>query len=219
MPRPTRIIRGGLCYHVINRANGGVAIFDRDAEFDAFIRLMEAASERYPMRLLAYCLMPNHFHFVAWPQADGDLSRWMRWLMTTHVRRRHAVKGTQGHIWQGRFKSFPIEADAHLLTVLRYVERNPVRAELVAECGDWKWSSAGTRGTGSPLLAEGPVPLPDGWRAWCNDPQTASELERLRRSVNRGAPYGAESWVERAASTLGIRSTLRPRGRPTKGTV
>lgn len=95
----------------------------------AFLRLLAEAGERVPIRLLAYCLMPNHFHLVLWPREDEELSRYMQWLMTSHVRRHHRHYGTNGHIWQGRFKAFPIEQDEHLLAVLRYVERNPVRAK------------------------------------------------------------------------------------------
>ena len=94
------------------------------------------------MRLLAWCLMPNHFHLVLWPHGDGDLSRWMQWLLTSHVRRYHRHYHGSGHVWQGRFKAFPIEEDEHLWTVLRYVERNALRANLVRRAEDWPWSSA-----------------------------------------------------------------------------
>ena len=216
MPRTARMSQGGICYHVINRANGGAEVFRRDRDFDAFIDMMGEASERVPMRLLAYCLMPNHFHFVAWPKEDGDLSHWMRWLTTTHVRRRHAIDKTSGHVWQGRYKSFPIELDDHLLTVLRYVERNPVRAELVTRSADWNWSSARTRKTGSVSLTDSPVPLPSNWRQWVDRPQTPAELEQLRHCVNRGTPHGGGDWTTRVAGQLGIEASLRPRGRPRK---
>ena len=80
------------------------------------------------MRLIAYCLMPNHFHLAVWPHEDDDLSRWMQWLMTTHVHRYRAHDHRTGHVWQGRFRAFPIEEDHHLRVVLRYIERNPRRA-------------------------------------------------------------------------------------------
>ncbi len=92
---------------------------------------MPQANERLPLRILGYVLLPNHFHLVLWPRRDGDLSRWMQWLLTSHVRRYHRHYHGSGHVWQGRFKAFPIEQDEHLLAVLRYVERNPLRANLV----------------------------------------------------------------------------------------
>ncbi|MDA0239538.1 MAG: transposase [Proteobacteria bacterium] len=218
MPRTARTLPGGLCYHVISRANGGTAIFRDANDYERFMRIMVDAEDRLPVRPIAYCLMPNHIHLVLWPENDGDLSRWMQWLMTTFVRRYHAWHGTSGHVWQGRFKAFVIKQDAHLLTVVRYVERNPVRAGLVETAGDWAWSSAGHRRLeeAMPLVIPGPVPRPKDWEIWVDEPQTAAELAVLRTSVNREAPYGNDGWREKVANCLGILSTLRPRGRPRK---
>src|SRR5438132_4001899 len=118
MPRPRRTTPAGYCYHVLSRGNGRQAVFHKEADYAAFVRLFDEAQKRCAMRVLAYCLMPNHFHLVLWPQRDNDLSRWMQWLLTTHVRRYHEHYHTSGHIWQGRFKAFPIQEDEHLLTVL-----------------------------------------------------------------------------------------------------
>ena len=122
---------------------------------------MVGASARLPVDLLGYCLMPNHFHLVLRPHHDGDLGRWMQWLLTAHVRRYHRHYVTTGHVWQGRFKAFPVEDDDHLVTVLRYVERNPLRAELVSRAEDWKWSSLPRWQRGDPLLWRGEMPVRD----------------------------------------------------------
>ena len=143
MPRTARASQGGYCYHVLNRGNGRRTVFRKDGDYAAFLTLLGEAGERTPIRLLAYCLMPNHFHLVVWPIHDGDLSRYMQWLLTAHVRRYHRHYHSSGHVWQGRFKAFPIQKDDHLLTVMRYAERNALRAELVARAQDWRWSSAG----------------------------------------------------------------------------
>ena len=148
MPRKTRTLFGGFCYHIINRGNGRAQVFHGEADYREFVKLMAAAAGEHPPprlapRLLAYCLMPNHIHLVLWPREDGEVSRWMQWLMTAQVRRHHRRHGTDGHLWQGRFKAFPIQRDEHLLSVLRYVERNPLRAKLVARAEDWPWSSLG----------------------------------------------------------------------------
>src|SRR5207245_8929901 len=129
MPRTARAAVGGVCYHVLNRGNARRTIFHKPADFDAFVQAARRASELVSMRVLAWCLMPNHFHLVLWPEGDLDLSRWMHRLMNTHVRRYHRHYHGSGHVWQGRVKAFPIEADEHLLTVLRYVERNPLRGK------------------------------------------------------------------------------------------
>jgi len=120
---------------VIDRGNGRRRVFHKDGDYQAFPKAIGHACIGVPMPVLAYCLMPNHFHLVILPHADGDLSRWMHWVQNTHVRRYHQHHHTSGHIWKGRFKAFPIQADERLLTVLRYVERNPVRAELASVGG------------------------------------------------------------------------------------
>lgn len=218
MPRTARSATAGTCYHLINRGNGRATVFARPADYRGFLELIEAAQERVPLRLLAACLMPNHFHFVVMPCEPGDLGRWMQWLLTTQVRRQHRREGTSGRIWQGRFKAFPIQRDEHLLTVLRYVERNALRAGLVDDARRWAWGSLAWRVQPGfrPVLAESPIALPDKWEQWVNSPQTSSELAKLRACVNRQRPYGSEDWVRRTASELGLESSLRSVGRPFK---
>jgi putative transposase len=216
MPRTARASQGGYCYHVLNRGNGRRTVFHKNGDFAAFIKLLRQAGERTPVRLLAYCLMPNHFHLVLWPRKDGELSDYMMWLLTAHVRRYHQHYHSSGHVWQGRFRAFPIQEDDHLLTVLRYTERNPLRAELVERAQDWRWSSAGPAWAGKPVLDPGPVPRPDNWLQYVNEPQTEAEVERLRECLRRGRPFGNSSWMEKTAHRLGLEASLRPRGRPRK---
>ncbi len=220
MARTARAARAGICTHVINRGNARARVFHGEADYREFLKLMEVAGARLPMRVLAYSLMPNHFHLVLWPREDGDLSRWMQWLMTAHVRRHHRRHGTDGHLWQGRFKAFPIQRDGHLLSVLRYVERNPQRAGLVERAEDWPWSSLGAGRAAdwglAPPLHPGPVPRPANWRAWINEAEDPGQLAALRHSVNRGTPWGGPIWAKRTAARLGLEASLRPRGRPRK---
>jgi putative transposase len=143
MGRPHRAAEGGYVYHVLNRANARMTIFEHDGDYEAFERVLLEAVERTEMRLLAYCLMPNHWHLMVWPRKDGELSRFVGWLTLTHTQRWHAHRGSAGagHVYQGRFKSFPIQEDDHLWTVGRYVERNPLRANLLRCAEQWRWSS------------------------------------------------------------------------------
>jgi putative transposase len=169
------------------------------------------------IELLAWCLMPNHMHLVVRPAGDGDLARWMHWLLTTHVQLHRVRHRTTGRIWQGRYKAFPIQADRHLLAVLRYVERNPVRAGLAPHAIDWKWSSAHERrraGTPRSLLAVSPIPLPSPWLDWVDTPLTEAELDAIRACVTRGRPLGDGPWTREVADRLDLLGTLRPRGRP-----
>jgi putative transposase len=213
MPRTARHAPGGFVYRVLNRAVVRRAIFRKDSDYKAFERVFAEALEKHPIRVLSYCLMPNHWHFVLWPARKGQLTAFVRWLTQTHT-------SGAGHLYQGRFKSFPVAADEHLYSVLRYVERNALRANLVKWAEAWPWSSLHLRHTASPrvgsLLHPWPVVEPTDWRAWVNEPQTDAELEAIRRSVVRGCPYGSASWQARTAWRVGLEATLRPRGRPKK---
>ena len=218
MARTARASQGNICYHAINRGNGRAEVFHKAADYQRFTEMMQQACERLPLRVVGWCLMPNHFHLVLWPLEDGDLSRWMQWLMTCHVRRYHRHYQSSGHVWQGRFKAFPIQEDHHFLAVLRYVERNPVRAGLVDRAEDWPWSSLHTlrQSPARRLLAPGPVPRPRHWLALVNEDQAEPELERLRTCVDRGCPFGSTPWSTRMATLLGLEAATRPRGRPRK---
>jgi len=134
MGRPRRVAPGGYVYHVLNRANARLRIFDDSADYEAFERVLLQAVERTQTRLLAYCVMPNHWHLVVWPKTDGELSRFVGWLTLTHTQRWHAHRRSAGagHLYQGRFKSFPVQEDEHFYSVCRYAERNALRANLRA---------------------------------------------------------------------------------------
>ena len=131
----------------------------------------------------------------------------------------HHTEGT-GHLYQGRFKTFPIEDDEHLLAVLRYVERNPLRADFCKRAEDWKYGSAWRvqhgRSEDLAILAKWPIPRPRNWSTYVNEPQSELELKAIRQSVVRGTPYGSTVWVTQSATRLQLKHTLRPRGRPKK---
>lgn len=217
MPRTARALVGGYCYHVINRGNNRATVYHNARDYKAFITLMRLACERVPMRILAYCLMPNHFHLVLWSYVDGDISRWMHWLLTAHTKRHHRIRRSSGRIWQGRFKAFPIQQDRHLLTVLRYVERNPLRANLVRSAVDWNWSSLAQNRTNQSLHSVSPVAKPGNWQEIVDKPHSQEEIDALRQCSAKNAPFGAECWTRRTAEVLGLSSSLRPPGRPKLG--
>jgi putative transposase len=174
------------------------------------------------MRIVSYCLMPNRRHLVLWPEGEGDLAAFMQKLTITHERnwQEHRRRVGYGHLYQGRFKSFPIEGDDHFYQATPYVERNALCANLVRRAQDWRWSSLWLRQHGTleqrGMLAPWPLPEIADWLHQVNEPQTESELEAIRRSVIRGRPYGTSPWVQRTARHLGLESTLRKRGRPLK---
>jgi len=222
MPRRKRVATGGYVFHVLNRAVARQKIFSTQKDYAAFEKAMKEALERVSVRLLSFCLMPNHWHLVLWPKRgrDDDLSEFMRWLTVTHTQRWHAAHGTSGSgaLYQGRFKSFPIQGDDHFLTVSRYVERNALRANLVDRSEDWPWNSLWhRRQTASPLpLTQWPVEPPRNWIQLVNKPQTEAEVESIRKAIKRGRPFGNADWIAKTAERLELESTLRPRGRPRK---
>ena len=222
MSRPKRITLGGYVYHVLNRANGRLRIFRKDDDFLAFEQIMAEGVERFSMRLCGYCIMGTHWHLLLWPREDGDLSEFLRWISLTHTQRYHASHGTVGigHLYQGRFKSFPVQGDSHYLTVLRYIEANPLRAGLVERADDWPWSSFAVRlGYDCAFaLSDGPVALPSNWAAILREVFTEEELDPIEKSVKRGAPFGQTKWTQKTAARLQLQSTLTPRGRPKKCT-
>ena len=220
MPRTARLTPGGTIFHVLNRGVGNTKLFLKDPDFEVFERTIAQTLLTRPMRILAYCLMPNHWHMVLWPKHDGDLAAFMQKLTITHARNWQESRRRvgSGHLYQGRYKSFPIEGDEHFHQVARYVERNALRANLVRKAQEWHWNSLWRRLHGTPdqqaLLASWPLPEPAGWVRQVNAAQTEAELEAIRRSVVRGQPYGSDRWIQRTVKRLGLESTLRKRGRP-----
>ena len=196
-----------MACHVINRGNGRDRVFHDEGDYEAFVELLAQSMGKTPMRVLGCCLMPNHFHLLVRPPARGDLSRWMQWLMTSQVRRHHRRYGSSGHVWQGRFKSFRVErrrpspaerargvveVGNPLWSVLRYVERNPLRAGLVTRAESWPWSSAHARLN----------PSDDDSIALTDPPG--------------GPPADWTDCVNRMLGEWGLQSALRRRGRPRK---
>ena len=192
MPRIARKVEDEGIYHILNRGNGRQRVFHKDGDYQAFLALLGQMKEQFAIELYAYCLMPNHFHLLVKVQEGSELSRGMQWFMTTHVRRYHQHHHSSGHLWQGRYKSFAVQNDDYFLTVTRYVEGNPVRAELVESAVDWVWSSHRERcglEAGS-LLESLPISFAGDWTSFVDTPLTASELARVKKQLNRQATDG-----------------------------
>ena len=224
MPRRPRSAPGGYAYHVLNRAAGGATLFRSSNDFLAFQNLLLQAHERVPLPILSYCVLSNHWHFVVLPPRgeDGQVTAFFRWLTHTHAMRwrtaHHSVG--EGPVYQGRFKSFPVQADEHLLTVCRYAERNALSAGLVDRAVDWHWCSLWARERGPEelrkILSPWPVDRPADWTKHVQQPLSRRELERVELSLKRGRPLGDDEWTARAVRKLGLGHTVRREGRPSK---
>ena len=217
MPYRKRVGTADLVFHVLNRGVRKLRLFEQPGDYQAFLKVFHEAQQRIPMRCLAYCLMPNHFHLVLWPRTDTELSAFMAWVTATHSKRWHALRGTvgTGHVYQGRFKAFPVFSDSHFLRLCRYVERNALRAGLVARAEDWPWSSLAQRAGRLPLisLVDWPVPRPPDWNALVQL-DVIEETHELRQAVIRSSPYGPEDWRNHIARQLQLERSLAPVGRP-----
>ncbi len=211
---------GEEVYHVINRANARLPIFFKEEDYKLFESILQDGKDKYGMRILAYCLMPNHFHLVLYPRKDKDLQKFMQWVTLTHTQRWHLKNSTvgSGHLYQGRYKSFLIEKDNHLLTVIRYVERNPVRAKIVTKAENWNFSSLSKRSLDSKLLDQWPIDMPTDYLSFVNTPLPTQKEQEIRYSVNKGKPYGKEEWSSAMIDKFGLKGTMREVGRPRNST-
>jgi len=223
MGRALRTDVGNHVYHILNRANARECIFKQDKDYQLFESILECAKERANMRILSYCIMPNHWHLVLYPRKNGDLSKFINWLTLTHTQRVHVQHKTvgYGHLYQGRYKSFLCSTGVHFLQLVRYVERNALRANLVKRAEDWQWSSVWRREKGTvqqkKLLDIWPTQEPQHYVTLLNEPQNESELTALRCAVNRGNPFGSDVWMRNVIKKFKLETTVRPRGRPKKG--
>jgi putative transposase len=199
MPRTARAFVDGMPYHVLNRGNRRQTIFSQHTDYEMFLNTLADALERVTLTIIAYALMPNHFHLVVWPRQGDEISAFMRWLMNAHIRRYYRfgeLWGT-GHLYQGRFKAFPIQSDHHLLTVMHYVEANPLRARLVPRAEAWRWGSLSRETCLDGRLIVGPSPIrkPDNWTDIVNANLSATTYETVRAAAQRQIPFGDSEWI------------------------
>lgn len=223
MPRQARVDVGDEIYHVINRSNGRVKIFHNDSDYQHFESLLLEAKELTNMRILAYCIMPNHWHLILYPRNDNNLSEFMRWLTTTHVRQVRAKTNSigQGHLYQGAYRSFIVETEKYLVQLIRYIEQNPLRAKMIKRAQDWEWSSLYVREKGEinqkKILDSLPVKLPANYIKTINEMYNEDVLESIRFSVLKGKPFGSEKWTHDMIEIYKLGSSLRQPGRPKRG--
>lgn len=225
MGRSLRPNDDGLVFHALSRGNNRDPVFHDAGDFHAFLHALGRTQLRYPFRLYGYCLMTNHFHLLLRPEPGIAIGRVMQSLLVAHTWRYHKRHKSLGHVWQGRFKSPPVQDDSYLWTVLGYIEANPLRAGMVADPADYPWSSYPAHGMGGadPLLSELPEwsdlgPTPEArrqsWRSKVFAALPDEDLTAIRSSLQSGRPFGDRLWSERQAEALNLSLVARPRGRP-----
>ncbi len=219
MPRLHRVDVGGNYYHVLNRANARLQIFFNEDDYVLFEGILEEACEIFQIELLSYAVMPNHFHLVLKTQVDGSMGLFMKWLTQTHTSHWHKKNKTigTGSLYQGRYKSFIIQEDGHLFTVIRYVERNPLTANLVQNLLNWQYSSFWRREKGTnqqkKFLASWPIDIPENYGMVLHQALSLKEIEKLEQSEERSVPYGDEAYILDTQEKYGIHIPTRVRSK------
>ena len=192
MPRTARELFKNAFYHVVNRGNNRQDVLCKDLDFHVFLSLLMESKQKYPLPIFAYCLMPNHFHLILQAREPENVWRFVHWAMTCFAEYSHAEHKTSGHLWQGRYKSFLVDNDRYLITAMRYIESNPIRANLVLSCADWPWSSIRNhcQNAYGGLVDPSPVVLPRDWINFVNAPLTKKEIEIMKKRNRGQSPPG-----------------------------
>ena len=217
MARIARVVAPGVPHHITQRGNRRQRTFFRQEDYAAYVRLMAEWCRRLGVEVWAYCLMPNHVHLIAVPPEEGALARAIGEAHRRYSRLVNFRKGWRGHLWQGRFGSYPLDGP-HTYACARYVELNPVRAGLARRPEGWEYSSARAHLTGrddelvrvKPLLE-----MQDDWGAYLAQGTERQLGELFRRHERTGRPLGSGRFVGRLEAALGRRLTrLKPGPRP-----
>jgi putative transposase len=222
MPRQARAVFAGVPHHITQRGNRSDDVFFSDEDRVAYLDWLAEYCKEHGVEVLAYCLMSNHVHLLAVPEQDDSLQRALKPLHMRYAQRVNRAQGWNGHLWQGRFFSSPLDND-YLWAALRYVERNPVRAGMVRRAENYVWSSAAAHcgRLESDLLSTSAAwkkqcAAIGDWSAWLALGDEEEELGRIRRNINKGLPCGSEAFVNRLSKQVGRTLDYRPRGRPAK---
>ncbi|MBF0274624.1 MAG: transposase [Nitrospinae bacterium] len=223
MPRLSRVVFFGVPHHITQRGNRRADVFFTDADKNAYLELLQKYSQQNNVEILAYCLMTNHIHLIAIPEAEDGLHRVLKPLHMRYAQRVNRQKGWIGHFWQGRFFSSPLD-DAYLWASLRYVERNPVRAGIVAQAEDYRWSSAAAHcgKCKDPILTKDTEWLKrleaiDDWSSWLSIKDEQDKVEVLRTYIMKGLPCGSDKFILSLEKRTGRNLKYRKQGRQPKG--
>lgn len=221
MARKPRLDIPGRAYHVINRSVGRLQLFNEPQDYKLFLNVLMESWEIHQIDIYAFCIMPNHFHMLVRPKEVGDLQKFMHYLSSTYTRRLHIRTNTNGcgPVFQGRYKAIMVQDGKAFETIFRYIELNSVRAKLVQYSDEWEWCSSNARINNTKynkILANLYEEIPSGsdLRNWIHGFMYEDALENIRVSINKGRPFGDNSWVELMCNEHDLLYTMRVVGRP-----
>jgi putative transposase len=205
MARFARVVAVDVPHHVVQRGNRRQPVFFSTADYKAYLHLMGDWCSQERVEIWAYCLMPNHVHLVAVPESEQGFARAIGEAHRRYTARVNQREDWRGYLWQGRFSSCPLD-EPYLLTAVRYVELNPVRAGLVKRAWQYPWSSAGAhvRGKDDVLVKVKPMlKRVADWREYLAAELDSTDMEILRRHTRTGRPLGSHKFVERLEAKIG----------------
>ena len=222
MPRQARTIFPNLPHHITQRGNRGEDVFFDDEDRECYLAWLHEYAVEHGVEVAGYCLMSNHIHLILIPPDENSLHLLLKPLHMRYAQRFNRKRLQQGHVWQGRYFSSPLDGD-YFRAALRYVERNPVRARLVRKAENYAWSSArGHCGLETDaLLRAKPASRKDwddigSWSKWLSEPDEEVALLILRRNVMMGLPCGSEGFLKKLEKKAGRNLHYKPQGRPKK---
>lgn len=214
MPRIARLVVPGFPHHITQRGNRKMRTFFSSRDYQRYIGLIADEKNKAGVEIWAYCLMPNHVHIIAVPEAADSFCRLFRSAHQRYTRYINMREEWQGHLWQERFHSFVMD-EQHLIAAVRYVEMNPVRAGLVDEPEQWRWSSvhAHLRGEDCQLVSVVPMlALINDWPGYLGSSATLDQVQSIRRHSRTGRPAGDDSFLRHLEDMTGRRLRRRRPG-------
>jgi putative transposase len=218
MPRRLRHGLQGTAFHVMNRAVRKTILFKTVQDYEAFLAVVRESLADFKIKIISWEVMPNHWHFVVICDRIEEVSNWLHWMTGTHAIRWNLAHGTRGTgaVYQSRFKAVPIQREASLIRVCRYVERNALRKGLVTAAEQWRWGSlfAVCQNCHPIPLEKWPILRPVNWIEIVNCPENQAELDALREVIRRNQPIGDPDWQKAVAPFIGL--SMRAIGRPKK---
>ena len=222
MPRLARIIAPGLPHHITQRGNYRQVVFDDDNDRRRYLVWVEEYSRKYNLSIIAYCLMPNHVHFIVIPTDEASVARTFNTAHMRYSQYRNKKIGASGHLWQGRFFSCVMD-EKHLTAAARYIERNPVRTHIVKKPHEYAWSSARDHADNARTAnidVSGFFKYIEveqaQWKAFIDTPDDAQEVSMIRKNTMSGSPLGSESFLNKLEDRFGEKLHALPVGRPKK---